>query len=132
MSPPLRILFVVNALATAAAGFVLLFVPAAIPATVGITLPPDASFIAWLLGAAEWGVTALCIGALRSQEPAAHRLAAMSLLVFHAASGMADLLALGGGFVLTIALNLVLRAVMVAGFAVFGLRHEHGRSKTLN
>jgi hypothetical protein len=60
MTLGLRILLIVNAVATAAAGLVLFAWPAAIPATVGISLPADAWFVAWLLGSAELGLAVLC------------------------------------------------------------------------
>jgi hypothetical protein len=116
----LRILFVVNAVATLAAGVVLFLFPAAIPATVGIVLAPEASFVAWLLGASEFAIAALAVGALLSREPAVWRLAALTLVVLHAASAVADLLALLQGFTLAVAVNLLVRLVLAAAL-VLGL-----------
>jgi hypothetical protein len=118
----LRILLLINAVATLAAGVVLFAFPAAIPATMGIELAADQRFVAWLLGAAEIGISALCVGALRTPEPAALRLAAMTLIVFHAGSAAADVLALLAAPTLPVWVNLALRLLMVALFAAFGLR----------
>jgi hypothetical protein len=58
----LRTVILINAIATIAAGIVLFVFPGAIPSVVGIALAPDQAFVAWLLGAAEFAVAALCIG----------------------------------------------------------------------
>ena len=122
MSLPFRLLLLVNAIATLAAGIVLFAFPGAIPATVGISLAPDQAFVARLLGASEFGIAALCIGALRSSEPAVLRLTASTMIVFHAASAIADMMALLQDVTSTVALNLVLRIAMIVLFALIGLR----------
>lgn len=123
MTLPLRLLFVVNAVATAAAGIVLFLWPAAIPATVGIVLPRDAYFVAWLLGGAELGLAALCVLALRTTEAAALRLACWTMLAAHAAAAVADALALAQGVApLVVGVNLAVRLAMVALFWKLGLR----------
>jgi hypothetical protein len=118
----LRVVILINAVATLAAGVVLFVVPAAIPATVGIDLAPDQRFIAWLLGAAEIAIAALCIGSVHSPHQPVLRLAAMTLMVFHAASGVADVMALTHQASAVVAANLVLRVIMIALLATFGLR----------
>ena len=101
----------------------MLFVfPGAIPSVVGITLAPDQAFVAWLLGAAEFGIAALCIGSVHSPSHDVLRLATTTLLVFHAASAVADGMALAQAWSLPIALNLALRIAMVVLLAIFGLR----------
>jgi hypothetical protein len=60
--PLLRAVILINAIATIAVGVVLFVVPGAIPSVVGIALASDQAFVAWLLGAAEFAVAALCIG----------------------------------------------------------------------
>lgn len=115
----LRTLILINAVATLAAGVVLFVFPGAIPSVVGIALAPDQVFVAWLLGAAQIGIAALCIGAVHSPSQDVLRLATTTLLVFHAASAVADTMALMQAYSLPIALNLGLRIVMVVLFAVF-------------
>jgi hypothetical protein len=123
MNPPLHLLLAVNAVATAAAGIVLFVWPAAIPAAVGIALPPDAYFVAWLLGSAELGLAALCALALRAIEPAVIRLVCWTMLVTHATAAVADTLALAQGVApVAVGINLAVRLAMVALFWRFGLR----------
>jgi hypothetical protein len=119
----LRTLILINAVATLAAGVVLFVFPGAIPSVVGITLAPDQAFVAWLLGAAEIGIAALCIGSVHSPSHDVLRLATTTLIVFHAASAVADGMALTQAYSLPIALNLALRILMVVLFvAVFPRR----------
>jgi hypothetical protein len=115
----LRTLILINAVATLAAGVVLFVFPGAIPSVVGITLAPDQAFVAWLLGAAEIGLAALCIGSVHSPSHDVLRLATTTLLVFHVASAVADGMALTQGWSLPIALNLALRVVMVVLLVTF-------------
>ncbi|MBX3530008.1 MAG: hypothetical protein KF849_05350 [Rhizobiaceae bacterium] len=123
MNPPLRLLLAVNAVATAAAGIVLFVWPAAIPGAVGIALPAEANFVAWLLGSAELGLAALCAVALRATEPAAIRLVCWTMLVTHATAAVADMLALGQGVApVAVGINLAVRLAMVVLFWQLGLR----------
>ena len=118
----LRTVILINAIATSAASVVLFVFPGAIPSVVSITLAPDQAFVAWLLGAAEIGIAALCIGSVHSPSHDVLRLATTTLLVFHAASAVADGMPLMQGWSLPIALNLVLRVVMVVLLAIFRSR----------
>jgi hypothetical protein len=120
----LRTVILINAIATIAAGVVLFVVPGAIPSVVGITLAPDQAFVAWLLGAAEFAVAALCIGSVHSPSHDVLRLATTTLLVFHTASAVADGLALAQAWSISIALNLVLRVLMVILLIAFRV-HGH-------
>jgi hypothetical protein len=125
----LRTLILVNAVATLAAGLVLFVLPGAIPSVVGITLAPDQAFVAWLLGAAEIGIAALCIGSVHSPSYDVLRLATTTLLVFHVASAVADGMALAQAWSLPIALNLGLRVVMVVLLVAFRLRRSAPSSR---
>jgi multisubunit Na+/H+ antiporter MnhC subunit len=55
----LRVLLVVHAVITFAAGVVLVVVPAAIPNVIGIQLASDSFIICYLLAAAEVGIAYL-------------------------------------------------------------------------
>ena len=118
MSLPLRILLIVNAVAALAAGVVLFVFPAAIPATAGITLAPGDNFVAWLLGASEIAIAVLALGALPAGT-AAQALAVLTLIVLHALSALADGMAMLQNPSPTLAINLAVRALMVALLAVF-------------
>jgi hypothetical protein len=115
----LRTLLLINAVATLAAGVVLFVFPGAIPSVVGIALAPDQAFVAWLLGAAEIGIAALCIGSVHSPRHDVLRLATTTLVVFHVASAVADGMALAQAWSVPIALNLALRIVMVVLLVAF-------------
>ena len=68
--PALRRVLLAHAAITAAAGAVLVLRPAAIPATVGIQLSPQAYLLSYLLAAAEFGFAALSLLGARLQKPA--------------------------------------------------------------
>ena len=67
----LRIVLIVHGLVTLAAAVVLAVLPAAIPATVGIELEPDAYMLSYFLAAAELAIAMLSLGATRLTDPAA-------------------------------------------------------------
>jgi hypothetical protein len=134
MSLPLRMLLIVNAVATLAAGVVLFVFPAAIPATAGIALAPGDAFVAWLLGAAEIAVAALCARTLLRRrphgtpvEPHPELVAAtvLTLIVLHALSALADGMAMLHNPSPTLAINLAVRIAMVALLVVFRPRQSH-------
>ena len=81
-----RALFVVHGIVTLAAAVVLTVFPAAIPATVGISLGVDASLLSYFLAAAELAIGMLSIGATRLGDPAALTLIALVFVVFHLAT----------------------------------------------
>lgn len=90
-------LLVINALATAAAGIVLFVQPEVIAGAVGIQLGPEAHFVYYLLGASELAFAALCYYGRTLTDPEARRVVVVTCIVFHAASGVAGVLAVGQG-----------------------------------
>ena len=74
MTRPLRALLIAHGVVTLAAAVALAAVPAAIPATVGIALQPDAFMLSYLLAAAELAIGILSLGAARLNDAAALRL----------------------------------------------------------
>ena len=138
---PLRILFTVNAVAMLAAGIVLFVSPRLIPAVIGVDLPPGASILSALLGAAELGLAVLCLQARSAREPSLQRAAVWTCIVFHGASGIAELVAYGQGARAVVLWNVAVRVVMVALFVRYGLwpaapplrlsRRPSGRSANL-
>ena len=71
MAPlPLRLLLLINAIATLAAGVVLFAFPGAIPSVVGLTLAPDQAFVAWLgRQVMTWSLTASCPSRMSGWNP---------------------------------------------------------------
>ena len=117
----LRLLFLINAVATFAAGVVLFVWPELIPGIAGIQLDRSAYFVCYLLGASEFAVTALCLLSLTSPDIAGLRSAVWSLVMFHTASGAAGVYAIAQGAAPGIWWNVVLRVLMVFLFVRYGL-----------
>jgi hypothetical protein len=69
----LKIILIINAFATTAAGVVLFVSPDLIGGTAGLRLPASANFIYGLLEAAEFGLSTLCWLALGFDESSALR-----------------------------------------------------------
>lgn len=124
MTTPLRILLIINAVATLAAAVALALAPNLIPGTVGISLPENSRFVTDLLSAAELALAVLAILALRARSDETIRLAVWTLITLHAASGLFGLLALSQGLGGAVGPNVLTRVVMVALLAWFGLRRR--------
>ena len=120
----LRILLLVNAFATLAAGLALFVSPGFLGAAVDIEIASDAYFVYYLLGAAELGIAALCFQALRLTDAAALRVVCWTMIVFHAASGFAGVYAFASGLSPAVWANVALRVLMIGLFAWIGLRRK--------
>lgn len=120
----LRIVLIVNALATLAAGLALFISPGFLGAAVDIVIGRDAYFVYYLLGASELAIATLCVLALRLADPVALRMVCWTMIVFHTASGLAGVLAYAEGLSAAVWANVALRALMVGLFAWFGLRQR--------
>jgi hypothetical protein len=113
----LRFLLAINAVATLLAAGVLALAPAAIPNAVGIDFYPSQSLVAYRLAAAEVAMAALCLSALKSgQRPTVEQAVAV-LIVFHASSAVAGLVAVARGASPLIVWNVGFRAAMIAALA---------------
>ena len=113
---PLGWLLLGHAAITAAAGVVLVVAPQAIPAAVGIRLPPGADLLCYLLAAAEFGFAALSYWGARSPDPRAMRGAVLACAVLHGASAALELLALARGADDRLWYNVVARVVVLGAF----------------
>jgi hypothetical protein len=111
-----RRVLLAHAAITAAAGFVLIVRPAAIPATVGIHLAPDAYLLSYLLAAAELGFATLSWLGARSDDAAALRAIILACVVLHAASGALEAVAWRAHAAPVLLANLAVRLIIVAGF----------------
>ena len=120
-----KILLFVNVIVPAAGGFVLFLFPSFVPGTVGIGIRPDQYLLSYLLGGTEFAFAWLCLAGLRSDDRRIRRLIAQIAIVFHAAAGVATVFAWLGGTDPAVLINTAARVVMIALFAIFGLR---GRS----
>lgn len=108
----LRILLAVNAVASGAAGVVLTVSPSTIPHLVRIPFSPEQDLICYLLAAAELAFAALSLSALAATSRNVLAQALMVLIVLHAASGLAGVLAVAKGASGLILLNVLLRLAM--------------------
>lgn len=120
----LRVVLAVHAVLTFAAGVVLVVAPAAIPATVGITIEPSAYLLCYLLAAAELGIAALSWSARSISDARALRAILVSFVVMHAATGVLEIYAFTRGLGAAIWANVALRVVVVAVFGVFAARQR--------
>ena len=108
----LRILLAVNVAASGAAAVVLTVSPSATPHLVGIPFRPEQDFVAYLLAAAKLAFAALSLSALIANSRHMVAQALMVLIVFHAASGLAGVLAVAKGTKAFVLLNVLLRFAM--------------------
>ena len=121
MTRPLRALLLAHGIVTIAAAVVLAVVPAAIPATVGIALQPDAFLLAYLLAAAELAIGILSLGATRLTDSAALTLIIAVFVVFHLATAALEGLHLAlTRFDAVIVINIAVRLAVSAAFLVLG------------
>jgi hypothetical protein len=121
----LRIVFFINAFATLLAGLVLFIAPELIPGSIGIDLDRRAYFLCYLLGASELGFATLSLFATRITDASALRAVVYASIVFHAASAVADLIAITQGVDPRVIWNVALRLVMIALFVRYGLMTSH-------
>ncbi|HWM33829.1 MAG TPA: hypothetical protein VNR36_06280 [Pseudolysinimonas sp.] len=126
MALPVRILFLVHGIATAAAGVVLVVAPNLIPSTVGIVLAPEEFLLPYLLAGAELALAVLSFGALQMKDPAAIRLIALVFAALHVLTAGLELLAPLQSPVLLV--NAAVRVVVAVLFVVVAWPRRVGRS----
>ncbi|RZS64565.1 hypothetical protein EV187_2952 [Agromyces ramosus] len=117
MSGLLRIVLIVHGIITLAAAVMLAVLPAAIPATVGIELDPEAYLLSYFLAAAELAIAMLSLGAIRMTDPAAVGLIVAVFVVFHLSTAVLELVYLASAPVTGVLIANI--AVRVAAAAIF-------------
>lgn len=116
-----RVILVLHGIVTLAAAAVLAVFPAAIPATVGIDLAPDAYLLSYFLAAAELGIGVLSITAARLDDPSAIRLIGVSFAIFHFATAVLEIVYLASEGVSGVLIaNIVIRLIATAVFLLIG------------
>jgi hypothetical protein len=124
MNRPLeRGIFIVHGVVTLAAAAVLVVVPAAIPATVGISMGTDEYLLSYFLAAAELCIGVLSLAAVRLRDAVAVRMIALSFATFHGATAILEVvytLAEGGSAVLLA--NIVVRVIAAGAFLLVAQR----------
>lgn len=127
----LKIIFILHACITLAAGIVLIFAPAYIPARVNIRLNPEAYLLSYFLGAAEIALASLSFFASRLKSSAAIRLIASCFALFHFLTAMTELYALTKGADSSLWANVLVRFVVSALFLYFGLYKLKNQERSL-
>ena len=115
----LRPLLIVHGVVTLAAAGVLVVLPAAIPAAVGIPVGVNAYLLCYFLAAAELAIGMLSLGAVRLADVTALRLIVDVFIVFHlATAGLEVLYMVLTGVNTVLAINVVVRVAVAAVFIV--------------
>lgn len=120
-----RAVFLVHGVLTLAAAVVLVVRPAAIPATVGITIGPTEYLLSYFLAAAELGIGLLSIGAARLRDADAIRLIAGCFAVFHGATAILEVVyLLREGTSAVLIANVVVRVIATVVFVFLAWRRR--------
>ncbi len=115
----IRVLLIAHGVVTIVAAFVLVVFPAAIPATVGISLGVKAFLLSYFLAAAELAIAALSLGAARLQDASGVRLVLDVFVIFHLATVAVEVLYLSlVGATPVLLINIAVRIVAAALFLV--------------
>jgi hypothetical protein len=118
----LRILLIVHALVTFAAGIVLIIAPNLVPNAVNITVPPNAYLVCYLLGAMEIGIAYLSFFAAKLKDLSALKLISLSFIVLHAVTAVVEVYAIAQGVTPVLWGNVALRIGVALLFAYYGVR----------
>jgi F0F1-type ATP synthase assembly protein I len=116
----LRILLVVHAVITLAAGVVLVVAPGAIPSVIGVHLAPGSFVLCYFLAGAEFSIAFISFYGSRCRDAEAIRLVVQTIIVFHAATAVLEVCALAQGMDVRLWGNVVLRVIVIALFAHYG------------
>jgi hypothetical protein len=111
-------IFALNAVAAAAAAIVLAFAPGAIPSVAGIAIDRSQDLMPHLLAAAELAIAALAALAIRSRSTEVKRIVVIVLIIFHAGSAVAGIVAVTQGAGVVVTLNVAARLMLIAALAV--------------
>jgi hypothetical protein len=120
-----RAVFIVHGVVTLAAAVVLVVRPAAIPATVGITIGSTEYLLSYFLAAAELGIGVLSIGAARLRDADAVRFIAVCFAAFHGATAILEVryMLMEGASTVLIA-NVVVRVIATVVFVFLARRRR--------
>jgi hypothetical protein len=111
-------IFALNAVAAAAAAIVLALAPGAIPSVAGIAIDRSQDLMPHLLAAAELAIAALAALAIRSPSTEVKRVVVIVLIIFHAGSAVAGIVAVTQGAGVVVTLNVAARLMLIAALAV--------------
>ena len=112
-------LLLAHGVITAAAGVCLIVAPATIPRVVDIPIPGNAFLLSYLIAAAEFGYSWLSLWGARSADASVVRGVFLACLIFHAASGVLEIVALLRGVSPRLGLNVAARILIIILFVHF-------------
>jgi len=110
-----------HAIITLAAAIVLVIAPAFIPHTVNIEVSHDQFLLCYFLAAAEFALAYLSFYSRTITDPAAIKLVALTIIIFHGGTLMLELFALAKGLSPKIITNIIARIVIIALFYFYGI-----------
>jgi hypothetical protein len=112
----MRLLLLIHAILTIAAGMVLIIAPAQIPSSVDINVAREQYLICYLLGAAELAIGYLSFTARKLTDAKSLRVIALTFIIFHVATAAVELLAITQGASSMLWANIVVRLIVAALF----------------
>lgn len=117
----LKSLLLIHAVITLSAGILLVAVPASIPQTLNIQLSPNQYLLCYFLGAAELAIAYLSLLSRKIKDHHALRIIVITFIVFHAATGILELVGLYRGIHPKIIGNIMVRVIIVILFYYYGI-----------
>jgi hypothetical protein len=123
----LRILLVIHAAITFAAGAVLVVAPGAIPGVIGVHLAPGSFVLCYFLAGAEFGIAFLSLYGAKCRSGEAIRLVVHTIIVFHGSTAALEIYALTQGIDVRLWGNVALRAIVIGLFVYYGVRKQPER-----
>ena len=121
MSKGLKTLLLLHAIITFAAAIVLIAAPDWIPSAVDIALVPSQYLLSYFLAAAELAMAYLSYSARNFKEAPAIKSVILTLLLFHASTGILELYAFISGASAKIIGNILVRMIVVCLLYYFGV-----------
>jgi hypothetical protein len=114
----LAAILALNAVAAAAAAIVLAVAPGLIPSIAGIAIDRTQNLVPHLLAAGELAIAALAALAILSDSMEVKRLAVSVLIIFHAGSAVAGIVAVTQGAGVVVTLNVAVRVITIAALVL--------------
>jgi hypothetical protein len=116
----LRILLVLHAIVTFAAGVVLVVAPDAIPSVVDVHMAPGSFVICYFLAGAEFALAFLSFYAARRHDAESMHIAVRTIIVFHTSTALLEIYALAHGSDVKLWGNVAVRIIVTALFLYYG------------
>lgn len=115
-------LFLFHAIITLAAAIVLVASPTLIPRTVNIDIQKEQYLLCYFLAAAELAIAYLSFYSRKITDPFAIRIITITMIIFHTATALLELLAFSNGLSPKIIANVLARIIIVILFYYYGLK----------